>query len=105
MITKLLDFTTTPLAANAEYVSDWYDVSWTNFVQVNTLADVAGEIWLEQSDDGSTVHWSYKVAASANVPALNSANPTFKYARVRYKNGGTNQTSFRCTLSAGHTFT
>jgi hypothetical protein len=105
MIGKLLAFTTTPLGANGEYVSQWYDVSWTNTANANSLADVAGELFLEQSDNGSTVHWSTRIATSANIPGLIATNPTLKYARVRYKNGATAQTSFRCALTAGHTFT
>lgn len=98
MIRKLLVWTTTPLQANQEFVSEWIKVEWANSIYANSLADTSGELFLEFSNNGQTVHFSQRMATSANIPALNTVLAILPFVRVRYKNGATAQTSFQCAL-------
>lgn len=98
MIRKLLDFTTTPLGANGEYTSTWFQAEWANYIVASSLADQAGELIVEWSDDGSTVHTGHRMATSPNVTAGVYLVNHLRFVRVRYKNGATAQTSFRCAL-------
>lgn len=100
MIRKLLDFTTTPLGINGDYTSQWFQAEWVNYIIASSLADQAGELFLEWSDDGATVHSAYRLATTANIPAYIGLVNALRYVRVRYKNGATAQTSFRCALIA-----
>ena len=102
MITKLLDFKTTPLETNETYVSAWHNVDWANTCAAFALADQAGTLYIEFSNDSNTVYAGIRAVVSANVENFINSPAYFPYIRVRYVNGATTQTSFRLTLVAGH---
>jgi hypothetical protein len=100
MLYKVLETTDTRLDANEEWVSAWYEEPWANFISTSTLADSAGELFLEQSEDGATVLFTYRAAIAANTPFYTWILKATRYFRLRYKNGATAQTSFRASIGA-----
>jgi hypothetical protein len=94
-------FTTTPLAANASYYGSSKDYLFgrSGFMGCLAYSDVASAtdgFSIQQSLDGS--NWDLYTAAtsvSAGVGAGIKAAVVARYARVRYVNGGTDQTTFR----------
>jgi hypothetical protein len=100
MITKVLETTSTPLPANGEWTSAWYEEPWASTVVISSLADQPGDLFFEQSEDGATVLFSSRVATSANIPVYTALSRITRYFRIRYKNGATAQTSFRASIGA-----
>jgi hypothetical protein len=98
MLYKVLQTTSTPLGANEEWTSAWYEEPWAGFVIISSLADQPGELFFEQSEDGATVLFSFRAATSANIPAFINQPRVARYIRLRYKNGATAQTSFRASI-------
>jgi hypothetical protein len=104
MLSKVLETTSTPLGANQEWTSAWYEELWATTVIISSLSDQAGDLFLEQSEDGSTVLFSARVATSANIPVYTALSRITRYFRMRYKNGATAQTSFRASIGAINTY-
>jgi hypothetical protein len=100
MLSKVLETTSTPLPANGEWTSAWHEEPWATTVTISSLADQPGELFFEQSEDGSTVLFSNRVATSANIPVYTASSRIARYVRIRYKNGATAQTSFRASIGA-----
>jgi hypothetical protein len=100
MLYKVLETTDRPLGANHEWTSAWYEEPWASEITFGATADTAGELFFEQSEDGATVLFTYKVNIAANSYFYTAFARTARYFRLRYKNGATEQTSFRATLGA-----
>jgi hypothetical protein len=100
MLYKVLETTSTPLPANGEWTSAWYDEPWAAHATVSVSADQPGELFLEQSEDGATVLFTFRTAITANVPFYTAILKAARYFRIRYKNGATAQTQFRATIGA-----
>jgi hypothetical protein len=100
MLYKVLETTSTPLPANGEWTSAWYEEPWAVQITMSASADQAGELFFEQSEDGVTVLFSHRIAIGANVPVYTALARAARYVRIRYQNGALAQTSFRCTIGA-----
>jgi hypothetical protein len=103
MLSKVLETTSTPLPANGEWTSAWYDEPWANFIIMSASADKAGELFYEQSEDGTVVLFSYYFAIGANAPFYATLLRVARYARIRYRNGALPQTHFRASIAAADT--
>jgi len=92
---ELVAYTTTPLAANGEWVSSVDSSVYARFICGSVYADQAGTLYVEQSPDSS--NWdvvdSFTVSGGSGVKF--SVEKVAPYARVRYVNGSTAQTVFR----------
>ena len=92
---ELVAYTTTPLAANGEWVSSVDSSVYTRFICGSVYADQAGTLYVEQSPDNS--NWdvvdTFTVSGGSGVKF--SVEKVAPYARVRYVNGSTDQTVFR----------
>jgi hypothetical protein len=104
MLYKVLETTSTPLGTNQEWTSTWHEEPWAAHVTVSVSADQAGELFIEQSEDGATVLFTFRTAITANVPFYTAILRTARYFRIRYKNGASPQTSFRATLGANNQY-
>jgi hypothetical protein len=100
MLYKVLETTSTPLPANGEWTSAWYEEPWATSFIISSLADQPGELFFEQSKDGATVLFSIRFATSTNIPTYSGIVRVARYVRIRYRNGTTAQTQFRCSLGA-----
>ena len=91
----LIDYTVTPLGANASWISKVDDDPATGRVVGSVYADQAGTIYIEQSPNGT--NWdvvdSFSVTGGAGLGF--TVEKVCPYARVRYVNGATAQTTFR----------
>jgi len=91
----LIDYTTTPLPANASWVSAVDPGPNTGRIVGSVYADQAGTLYVEQSPDGA--NWdvvdSFSVSAGSGLGF--SVEKVCPYARVRYVNGATAQAVFR----------
>jgi len=91
----LIDYTVTPLGANASWISNVDDDPATGRVTGSVYADQAGTLYVEQSPDGT----NWDVVDSFSVSAGSGFGFTVEkvcpYVRVRYVNGTTSQTTFR----------
>ena len=91
----LLDYTTTPLAANGQWVSRVDEDSRTGRIVGSVYADQDGTLYVEQSPDGT--NWdivdSFLVIAREGMGF--SVEKVCQYARVRFVNDSTNQNEFR----------
>jgi len=92
---ELVDYTTTPLAANGTWVSTTDSSVYTRFICGSVYADQPGTLYVEQSPDGT--NWdlvdSYSVSAGTGLKF--SVEKVLPYARVRFVNGATAQAVFR----------
>jgi len=92
---ELVDYTTTPLAANGSWTSSTDSSAYTRYIVGSAYADQPGTLYVEQSPDGT--NWdivdSYSVSAGAGLKF--SVEKVLPYARVRFVNGATAQTVFR----------
>jgi hypothetical protein len=100
MLYKVLETTDRTLRADEEWTSAWYEEPWAITAVFSALADQPGEIFYEHSEDGETVLFTARFAVSANIPVYQAVLRTARYFRIRYKNGATPQTRFRCSLAA-----
>jgi len=89
--------TTTPLAANAEYVGPALDRKYRTHAYIHAMAfaDVDGTIYIDQSHDGSNWDYSESAALTGGAGAKLSSRIVARYVRIRYLNGTTAQTTFR----------
>lgn len=100
----LIDSTTTVLSASGTYTTtSWYDLSNYGHVTVRAFSDVMGTLYLQWSDDGSTLHYEQK---EETTPITMSSGSTMYYAIIKtdrsngryckfyYVNGIAIQTSF-----------
>lgn len=87
--------TTTALGANASWTGSWIYVGDAQKVVGVVSADQAGTLYIEQSD--AEVSGLYSVAQSytAGTSPGFSVEVRAEFARLRYTNGATAQTSFR----------
>jgi len=90
-----LGSTTTPLAANAEWVSPVDDSVYTRYVCGSAYADQPGTLYVEQSPDGSNWDVVDSFSVSAGTGLKFSVEKVLPYLRVRYVNGAADQTVFR----------
>jgi hypothetical protein len=91
----LLGYTTSPLSAGASWTSEVDSDAATGRIVGSVYADQAGTLYVEQSPNGT--EWdvvdSFSVSADAGFGF--SVEKVCQYARVRYVNGATPQTTFR----------
>ena len=113
-LVELQDFpevTTTVLAAAATYTGTYrrvfyvpdatlsetpFHTPWARYLTGLTFADQAGTLYVDQSNDGSTTHFteSFAVTAGAAGAAAFLRRVYAPFIRVRYLNGGTLHGSF-----------
>lgn len=86
---------TTPLAANGIYTSGPVNTDRADNISGMVYASHAGTIYIEQSADGQNwdISTSYPVVAADGSGFSEALYGPF--VRVRYVNGGTQQTAFR----------
>lgn len=87
-----------PLTANSEWKSDGGSGRLTGYadhISGMVFASHPGTLYVEQSSDGV----NYDISTDYDVPANDGkgfSEPLYgSYVRLRYVNGGTNQTAFR----------
>jgi len=87
--------TTTPLAANATWISPTESDLRTGRIVGSVFTDQPGQICIDQSPDG--VNWDVSdcFTVSANSGLGFSVEKIAQYARVRYVNGASAQNVFR----------
>lgn len=85
----------TPLLANATYTSATLMSETYDTIVGSVESDKAGTLYIEQSQDGT----NWDVSTSYSITAGNGKGFTeivvAPYFRVKYTNGGANQTNFR----------
>lgn len=87
--------TATPLAISASFTGDTLDVRAYRGMTGRAFADQAGTLYIEHSDDGTAWDVSNTIAVSASTPVFFDLPMYLYYARVRFVNGATAQTTFR----------
>jgi hypothetical protein len=95
--------TNTPLDADAEW-SDDISPGAADHITGSVYSDQAGDIYIEQSADGTNFDISSTYAITADDGKGFKEEVLLPYIRVRYVNGATDQTAFRLyvkTSSAG----
>jgi hypothetical protein len=100
MLSKLLVYNNTPLPANGSFISPWQEAPWASEVIVYVLADQAGALVLEGSEDQSAISFSRYSTYTANAHLVERWPRLARYYRIRFVNGGSAQTSFRLALWA-----
>jgi hypothetical protein len=88
--------TKTPLAGTGTITLD-LGASREDWVVGMVFADQAGDIYIEQSMDGTNWDLSTTYAVTANNGKGFKEDVFAPYVRVRYVNGATPQTAFRLT--------
>lgn len=105
-LTQIL--TTTNLLAAGNFTSAWFDTNQTGdvFVQASVFANVssaASGFAIDESDDSSDANMT-RVLTGATVNGNSEHVLTVivraRFWRVRYTNGGTNQTTFKLTVTS-----
>lgn len=114
---KVLDFqdfpiyTTDILAAAATYTSGWKRVTyipsgtvtatpsfspWARFLKGLVMADQGGTIFVEQSNDGTTVNFQESIPVAAGLAGAVNFNRRIygAFIRVRFVNGAVAQGTF-----------
>ncbi len=87
--------TTTALGASVTFTSASFDVSSAKFIVGSVYADVDGTLYIEQSPDGTNWDVSSAFSVTGGTGIGFSVEVVAPYARVRYTNGATAQSSFR----------
>jgi hypothetical protein len=100
MISKLLEYTNTPLGANVTYITAWYEVPWASEIILYILADQAGTFVIEGSEDQSTISWSRTTGYTVGAHITERWPRLTRYIRARFANSATAQTLFRFALWA-----
>lgn len=95
--------TTTPLSASASF-EGVAEQNPRGEILVQVFADVPGTLFIEFSVDGT--NWDVTLpengfAVKANIAREHRAVCGFRYVRVRFVNGSTNQTTFRLSTYFG----
>src|ERR1700682_609226 len=83
------------LAANATFTGVFENVLQYQEVSILAVSDVTGTLFLDVSNDGVTVLSTFSFPSS--VSSSFRAPISTPFVRVRYTNGGTNQTTFAVT--------
>lgn len=87
--------TDTPLAISASFTGDTLDVRAARGMTGRAFADQAGTLYIEHSDDGTTWDVSDTITVPASTSTFFDVLMYLYYARVRFVNGATAQTTFR----------
>jgi len=91
--------TQTPLAANAEFTSDWEDLATKKFSYyiVTVYSDVDGTVCVQQSPNGTDVDREECISYTGGSKSGNviKAQIVSRYVRVKYTNGAAAQSVFR----------
>jgi len=100
----VIDSTTTPLGAGGTYTtSDWQDLSNYGHIVARAFSDVMGTLYLQWSDDGSTLHYEQKeettpITLSSGgtmyYAIIKSDRSNGRYVKLHYVNGSSDQSSF-----------
>lgn len=93
------NLSTTPLAGSATFTSSAIKVQRATAVAVAAFADVAGNVIIEQSRDGSTWRAPAQVAVNAGALTIVETKVVMPWIRVRYVNGATIQAAFDLNLT------
>ncbi|MNM07356.1 hypothetical protein D3C81_173980 [compost metagenome] len=92
--------TTAALAGNAAYTMPSVKVEMFNKIRGKVVADQAGSLAFQQSDDNVTWDTLTTTAVSANTPLKFEEQCYCNYFRAVYTNGATLQGSFRLSIYA-----
>lgn len=94
-VLALIDYTTSPLNANGSWTSTVDSDTKTGRIVGSVYADVSGTLYVEQSPDGSSwdIADTYNITGNSGVKF--SVEKVCPYARVKYVNGSSDQTTFR----------
>ena len=96
----LKDKTTTPLVASGVYVGSPIKTELYNQIRGIVNADQNGTLDFEESEDGETWFKTATQTVNANTPLAFAFDCHAYYARVKYTNGATAQTSFNLQVYA-----
>lgn len=92
--------TSNPLAGNATYTSGTLIADTYDTIVGLVYASHAGTLYIEQSIDGTNWDLSESVAVSATTGTRFEKTIVAPYYRIKYTNGGTQQTTFRLSVKA-----
>lgn len=84
---------------NEEYIGSFKDVSHFSDLMGSIAASQACTGFVDFSNDKQNVDYTATVNVSAGTPAKISEGVVAYYARLRVRNGGTNQTALRANLN------
>ena len=90
--------TTTPLTAGSTWTGTAHETNGYGILYINVFSNVASAtdgLVIEQSTDGTNWDFDDTYTIPANTGKTFSVQPAGKFFRVKYTNGGTNQTVFR----------
>jgi len=93
-------YTTTALAAGGAWTSAWIDCLLSQprakKIYITCYSDQSGTIYIDYSPDGTNVDSSESISyTGGSTPAITPIEVKGRYARIRYVNGATAQTTFR----------
>lgn len=94
--------TEVPLAGGAAFVGTATDVLDFGFIFVNVYADQASAtdgLSIQQSQNGAHWHWTDEYTIAATSGKTFSIQPSMRYIRVVYTNGGVAQTEFELVVT------
>jgi hypothetical protein len=92
------------LTANSTFASDVHLTDRADKIAGIVKSDQGGTLHIEQSIDGTNWDLDNTITVTANTGASFEQDLIGSYVRLRYVNGGSNQTSFRLgarAVSAG----
>ncbi len=89
--------TSTPLAANASWVSRAWDTQGWGLVIATVYSDQPGTLYVEFSQDGTNWDAEENFAYTGGTRLGVLVDVVAPYCRIRYVNGATGQTVFRLT--------
>jgi len=84
---------------NEEYIGSFRDVSHFSDLMGSIAASQACTGYVDFSNDKENVDYIATVSVSAGTPAKIAEAVVAYYARLRIRNGGTNQTALRASLN------
>jgi hypothetical protein len=95
-IISSVNSTTTPLTANSTFSGTYEDILAYQQVSVMVRVSHTGTLYLDYSSDGTNIDktLTYAITDTTNGTLIESPAST-RYFKLRYTNGGTNQTTFR----------
>ena len=98
--------TSTPLLADATFTGVAVLTNGYGIIYLNVFSDVESAtdgLVVEQSTDGTNWDFNDTYSVPANTGKTYSIQPAGRYIRVKYTNGGTDQTVFRLQTVMKHT--
>lgn len=96
----LKENSTTPLAANGVWTSQWYKVEGYNHIRGLVKSDQGGTLVIQHSDDGVNPVQTDSITVTGGTDAKYDEICYGNWARIKYTNGATLQGSFSISLYA-----